>query len=63
MEATAAKFNTYLVLRTEFYTTKCCLMCRRLTDIGIDKIFQCRFKDCNFVGPRDIVSAINNGIR
>lgn len=63
MKATAAKFNTCLVLGTEFYTTKCCLMCRRLTDIGPSKIYKCRFEDCNFEGPRDVVSAINNGIQ
>lgn len=63
MKATAAKYNTCLVLGTEFYTTKCCLMCRRLTDIGTSKIYKCRFDNCNFEGPRDVVSAINNGIQ
>jgi putative transposase len=63
MKAAAAKFNTTLVLGTEFYTTKCCLICRRLTDIGSSKVYKCRFDECGFDGPRDMVSAINNGLQ
>lgn len=63
MKAAAAKFNTTLVLGTEFYTTKCCLLCRRLTDIGSSKVYKCRFDECGFEGPRDMVSAINNGLQ
>jgi len=62
MKATALKFNTKLILSQEFYTTKCCLLCRRLTDIGMSSTFKCRFEDCKFEGPRDKVSSINNGL-
>lgn len=60
----AAKYNTKLVLGDEFYTTKCCVKCRRLTDVkATDKIYECRFEDCKFTCPRDFGGSINNGIQ
>ena len=56
----ASRYNTFLLTGPEFYTTKTCVECRRLTNIGTSDTFKCRFDDCKFEGPRDVCGAINN---
>lgn len=63
MKIVSARYNTFLITGPEFYTTKTCVECRRLTDIGNSDTFKCRFEDCKFEGPRDVCGAINNGLQ
>ena len=60
MKVVASRYNTFLLTGPEFYTTKTCVECRRLTNIGTSDTFKCRFDDCKFEGPRDVCGAINN---
>ena len=60
MKMVASRYNTFLLTGPEFYTTKTCVECRRLTNIGTSDTFKCRFDDCKFEGPRDVCGAINN---
>jgi hypothetical protein len=63
MKMVAARYNTYLIIGPEIYSTKTCVMCRRLTDVGSNETFKCRFEDCDFEGPRDVCGAMNNGLQ
>lgn len=60
---TASKYNTKIILGDEFFTTKTCVVCRRLNSVDKSaRRYKCNYEDCKFEGPRDVTGAINNGL-
>ena len=52
------KNNKVLIESKEYYTSKTCCVCLKLTDIGSSKVFQCMH--CKNFLDRDVNGAINN---
>lgn len=57
LEYQCNKYNTELKVIDEAYTTKSCSNCKKINNVGKEKVFNCKY--CNFTCDRDVNASIN----